>query len=66
MTPCSAPYSIPYLVPGTSSPTMVYKPKKKGGHGIMDLRTQNVALLKKLLRFYNNDDTPWVKLIRDA
>jgi hypothetical protein len=46
---------------------MICKPKSKGGLGIIDLRIQNVALLLKYLhKFYNNDDTPWVQLVRDS
>ena len=45
---------------------MICKPKNKGGLGIIDLRVQNTALLlKHLHKFYNNEDTPWVQLIRD-
>jgi hypothetical protein len=47
--------------------SMICKPKNKGGLGIINLRIQNVALLLKYLhKFYNNDDTPWVQLVRDA
>jgi hypothetical protein len=46
---------------------MVCKPKKKGGMGIINLKLQNAALLlKHLHKFYNNYDTPWVKLIKDT
>jgi hypothetical protein len=39
-------------------------PKKKGGLGIINLRTQNkTLLLKHLDKFYNKKDIPWVKLI---
>jgi hypothetical protein len=39
----------------------VTKPKDKGGLGIIDLRSQNEALLLKHLdKFYNKKDTPWV------
>jgi hypothetical protein len=40
------------------------KPKNKGGLGIINLKTQNKALLLKHLdKFYNKKDIPWVKLI---
>ena len=40
------------------------KPKKKGGLGIINLRSQNSALLMKHLdKFYNQKDVPWVKLV---
>jgi hypothetical protein len=43
------------------------KPKNKGGLGIINLRTQNNALLLKHLdKFYNKKDIPWVKLIWNA
>jgi hypothetical protein len=46
---------------------MVCKPKEKGGLGIINLKFQNAALLlKHLHKFYNNFDTPWVKLIRES
>jgi hypothetical protein len=46
---------------------MVCKPKNKGGLGIINLQIQNTALLlKQLHKFYNNDDIPWVHLVRDA
>jgi hypothetical protein len=42
----------------------VTKPKDKGGLGIIDLRSQNEALLlKNLDKFYNKKDTPWVNMI---
>jgi hypothetical protein len=42
----------------------VTKPKDKGGLGIIDLRSQNEALLLKHLdKFYNKKDTPWVNMI---
>ena len=38
------------------------KPKKKGGLGIINLKSQNSALLlKHLEKFYNPKDVPWVK-----
>jgi hypothetical protein len=40
------------------------RPKKKGGLGIINLRTQNKALLLKHLdKCYNKRDIPWVNLI---
>lgn len=40
------------------------KPKEKGGHGVINIRLQNDALLmKQLHKFYNKADVPWVKLI---
>ena len=39
-------------------------PKKAGGLGVLDLRTQNRALLIKFLfKFFNKHDIPWVELI---
>jgi hypothetical protein len=46
---------------------MVCKPKNKGGLGIINLQIKNTALLlKHLHKFYNNEDIPWVHLVRDA
>jgi hypothetical protein len=46
---------------------MVCRPKDKGPLGIINLKIQNKALLlKHLHKFYNNEDTPWVHLVRDA
>ena len=43
---------------------VVMKPKEKGGLGVINLHLQNDALLlKQLVKFYNNVDTPWVWLI---
>jgi hypothetical protein len=40
------------------------KPKRKGGLSIINLRSQNNALLLKHLdKFYNKRDVPWIKLI---
>lgn len=40
------------------------RPKKKGSLGIINLWSQNVALLfKHLDKFYNRKDIPWVNLI---
>ena len=45
----------------------VCKPKKCGGMGVMNLRTQNSALLMKhLYKFMNRFDVPWVQLIWKA
>jgi hypothetical protein len=42
----------------------VGKPKDNGGLGIIDLRSQNEALLLKHLdKFYNKRDIPWVNMI---
>src|SRR6185312_7319260 len=46
--------------------SMVCLPKSEGGLGVLNLKTQNEALLlKNLHKFYNNVDTPWVQLIWD-
>ena len=38
--------------------------KKEGGLGVLNLRTQNEALLMKHLhKFFNRKDIPWVQLI---
>jgi hypothetical protein len=40
------------------------RPKRKGGLGIINMRSQNVALLLKHLdKFYNKRDILWVNLI---
>ena len=45
----------------------VCKPKKAGGLGVLDLRTQNNALMIKFLhKFMNRMDIPWVQLIWHA
>lgn len=37
------------------------RPKKEGGLGILDLRTQNISLLLKHVdKFYNHADVPWL------
>ena len=42
------------------------RPKDEGGLGIIDIKTQNKALLLKFLdKFYNHADIPWVKLTWD-
>ena len=44
--------------------TTVCRPKNQGGLGVMDIFTQNKALLmKNLHKFYNRHDIPWVNLI---
>lgn len=43
---------------------LVRRPKDKGGLGVIDLSTQNDALLlKKLDKFYRKEDVQWVQLI---
>jgi hypothetical protein len=51
-----------------SKPLMAWekctRPKRKGGLGIINLRSQNNALLLKHLdKFYKKEDIPWVNLI---
>ena len=47
--------------------TKVTKPKNKGGLGVVELRSQNEALLiKHLDKFYNKRDIPWVNMIWQA
>jgi hypothetical protein len=51
-----------------SKPLVAWKkctrPKRKGGLGVINLRSQNIALLiKNLDKFYNRKDIPWVNLI---
>jgi hypothetical protein len=42
----------------------VCRPKDQGGLGVLNLQTQNKALLlKNLHKFYNREDIPWVNLI---
>lgn len=42
------------------------RPKIEGGLGIVDLKTQNIALLLKYMdKFYNHADLPWVQLTWD-
>jgi hypothetical protein len=41
----------------------MHKAKKKGKLGVINLRSQNRALLKYLDKFYNKIDIPWVNLI---
>jgi hypothetical protein len=54
-----------------SKPLVAWKkctrPKRKGGLGMINLKSQNLALLMKHLdKFYNRKDTPWVNLIWDT
>ena len=43
---------------------LVCRPKRCGGLGVIDIKTQNVALLlKHLFKFYNHADVPWVELV---
>ena len=45
---------------------MVCIPKCEGGLGVLNIQTQNEALLLKHLdKFFNKRDLPWVKLIWD-
>ena len=47
--------------------TKATKPKNKGGLGVVELRSQNEALLiKHLDKFYNKRDIPWVNMIWQA
>jgi len=40
-----------------------YNPKDQGGLGIIDIKSQNNALLMKFLdKFYNKAEIPWVHL----
>jgi len=43
---------------------MYCRAKEEGGLGVLNIKTQNVALLiKHLHKFFNRDDLPWVSLI---
>ena len=43
---------------------LVCLPKDEGGLGVLNLRTQNDALLlKHLHKFFNREDIPWVHLV---
>jgi hypothetical protein len=44
--------------------SLVCRPKKHGGLGVLNLELQNKALLmKQLHKFYSRADVPWVKLV---
>jgi hypothetical protein len=44
--------------------SLVCRPKKHGGLGVLNLELQNKALLlKQLHKFYSKADTPWVSLV---
>jgi hypothetical protein len=44
--------------------SLVCRELNKGGLGVIDLRTQNEALLIKFLhKFFNKEDIPWVSLV---
>ena len=46
---------------------MICKPKNQGGLGVLNLRTQNKAVLvKHLYKSYNQADIPWVILLWNA
>jgi hypothetical protein len=50
--------------PAKAAWPLVCKEKKEGGLGVLNLRTQNEALLLKYLhKFLNKEDLPWVNLI---
>jgi hypothetical protein len=43
---------------------MVTRPKEEGGLGVLDLKSQNEALLLKFFHmFFNRADISWVHLI---
>jgi hypothetical protein len=43
---------------------MVTRPKDEGGMGVLDLKSQNEALLlKNIHKFFNKADIPWVHLV---
>lgn len=46
---------------------MVCKSKEEGGLGVLDIKTQNEALLLKYLhKFFNREDIPWVSLVWES
>lgn len=46
---------------------MVCKSKEEGGLGVLNLKTQNEALLlKHLKKFFNKEDIPWLSLVRES
>ena len=43
---------------------MVCRSKEEGGLGVLNIKTQNEALLlKHLHKFFNKEDVPWVSLV---
>ena len=47
--------------------TNVCKSKQEGGLGVIDLKTQNEALLlKHLMKFFNKEDLPWILLVWES
>jgi hypothetical protein len=43
---------------------MVCRAREEGGLGVLNIKTQNEALLiKHLHKFFNKEDLPWVSLI---
>jgi hypothetical protein len=43
---------------------MVCRAREEGGLGVLNIKTQNEALLiKHLHKFFNKEDMPWVSLI---
>jgi hypothetical protein len=54
------------IKPPLAAWSLTTRPKKEGGLRILNLQTQNGALLlKNLHKFYNKIDYPWVNLIWD-
>jgi len=50
--------------PSKTAWELVCLPKQEVGLGVLNLQTQNEALLLKILhRFFNRHDIPWVKLV---
>jgi hypothetical protein len=50
--------------PSKAARHMVCLPKDEGGLGVINLKTQNEALLlKNLHKFFNKTNTPWVNLV---
>ena len=47
--------------------TAVCKSKEEGGSGVINMKTQNEALLlKHLNKFFNREDIPWVSVIWES